>query len=118
MSDAPGIDAAVTTFCRELRARGFVIGASEIVDALRAVAMVDVGDRDDVRLALRSVLVSGADELPTFDLAFDELWATRRTSEPRGPVPLPTVRRLPRQLSQPASISLEQWMKPSAAASL
>ena len=42
----------VTLFCRRLRRRGFLVGPSEISDALRALTVVDLADRETVRLTL------------------------------------------------------------------
>jgi uncharacterized protein with von Willebrand factor type A (vWA) domain len=65
---------AVVRFCRLLRARGFAVTAAESRDALRAVEAVDVGDRDDVHRALRTVLPTRPEELPVFDAVFDAFW--------------------------------------------
>ena len=49
---------AVTRFSRALRERERLASPAETVDALRALEQVDIGDRQEVYLALRSVLVS------------------------------------------------------------
>jgi uncharacterized protein with von Willebrand factor type A (vWA) domain len=55
----------VTRFCRNLRERDVLVTPAETVDALRALEQVDIVDREDVYLALRSVLVSRIEELPS-----------------------------------------------------
>jgi uncharacterized protein with von Willebrand factor type A (vWA) domain len=52
-----------------------LIGPSETADALRAVAEVDLTEREAVRLALRTVLCSQAEDLPVFDDEFTRFWA-------------------------------------------
>ncbi len=64
----------VTLFGRRLRRRGLLIGPSETSDALRALAEVDLTDREAVRLALRTVLCSRAEDLPVFDDEFARFW--------------------------------------------
>jgi uncharacterized protein with von Willebrand factor type A (vWA) domain len=83
-------------FCRLLRARGLLVTPAESRDAVRALEVVDLGDRDEVRRALRTVLVSRPEELPTFDAAFDAFWgglaerggaaAGEEAAAPGGPV--------------------------------
>jgi uncharacterized protein with von Willebrand factor type A (vWA) domain len=61
-------------FCRLLRARGLAITPSESRDAVRALEVVDLGDRDEVRRALRTVLATRPEEFPIFDATFDAFW--------------------------------------------
>lgn len=51
------------------------------MDALRAVMRVDLGDRQDFRLALRSIMVSKPDELEQFELLFDLFWGQQLLQE-------------------------------------
>ena len=83
----------VVAFCRRLRRAGLPVGPKEAVDALRALARVDVGDRRECYLALRTVLVTRHDELAVFDRLFAEFWNPPQASspEPRAPDPLPAA---------------------------
>ena len=84
MRNRPGTLAGnVTLFSRRLRGRGLLIGPSETADALRAVAEVDLTEREAVRLALRTVLCSRAEDLPVFDDEFTRFWAA--PALPGGP---------------------------------
>src|SRR5262249_18005300 len=76
LSTIPGADLLTRTvrFCRFLRARGLLVTAAESRDALRALEAVDLGDRAEVQLALRTVLASRPEEFPTFDAAFELFW--------------------------------------------
>ncbi len=72
----PGnLPANVTLFARRLRRRGLRVGPSEIGDALRALTAVDVSDREEVRLGLRTVFASSLGELPVFDEEFARFWS-------------------------------------------
>jgi len=71
----PGSLAAnLTLFGRRLRGRGLLIGPAEIGLALTALETINVTDRDGVRLALRTVLCSRAEDLPAFDEEFERFW--------------------------------------------
>ena len=65
----------LTQFSRLLRSAGLTVPAGSTVAAARALAHVDIARREDFRLALRSVLVSRAEDLPVFDHAFRAFWS-------------------------------------------
>src|SRR5215510_5431791 len=71
-------------FCRLLRARGLAITPSESHDAVRALEVVDLGDRAEVHRALRTVLATRPEEFPIFDATFDAFWAGS-SPRPRRP---------------------------------
>jgi uncharacterized protein len=95
-------------FCRVLREEGLTATPGQALDATRALGLVDVTDREDFRLALRTALVSRAEEGPRFDAAFDAYWGGGR-APPSGRVrrtapPTPTKKeRVP--------LSLDRWMR-------
>ncbi len=60
----------VVTFGRVLREAGLEVGPARIADALTGLDRVGVGARDDVYWTLRTTLVSRAEDLESFDLAF------------------------------------------------
>ena len=65
----------LTQFSRLLRSAGLTVPAGSTIAAARALAHVDIGRREDFRLALRSILVSRAEDLPVFDHAFRVFWS-------------------------------------------
>ena len=65
---------AMVSFGRLLRAAGVAVTVSEVMDGLRGLEVVDLADRDDVYLALRTVLVTRKEEMPAFDRCFDQFW--------------------------------------------
>jgi uncharacterized protein len=54
-------------FGRMLRAAGVATTTSEVMDAVRALESIDLLDRDEVYLGLRTVLVTRKEEIPIFD---------------------------------------------------
>ena len=66
----------VTSFSRALRARGLNATPGTSVDAVRALAAIDIGDRHDVYFALRSLFATRPQDLALFDAMFDEWWNT------------------------------------------
>ena len=64
----------VIHFTRILRNAGLPLGTRSTLDALACVEMAGIATRQDLRAALRCVLVSRADHLLLFDTAFDLFW--------------------------------------------
>ncbi|MFY9611439.1 MAG: VWA domain-containing protein [Blastocatellia bacterium] len=61
-------------FCRALRERGLVVTPAEAVDAVRALGLINVNDRRETFLSLRSVLTSRVEEFPVFEELFETFW--------------------------------------------
>ena len=68
------LSTAVLAFGQVLRANGLGVTVGELLDAVRALGVVDLMDRDDVYLSLRALLVASNDEIPVFDRCFDRFW--------------------------------------------
>src|SRR5262249_25074695 len=93
---------------------------SEVMDAVRALNVVDLMDRGEVYLALRTVLVARVEEMPLFDRCFDAFWKFQ-ADEGQGLEGLvtatPTAKQeeeaLPGSITtaqeQRASVALEAW---------
>ena len=64
-------------FCRRLRERDLLVTPAEVIDALRTVETIDLADRTEMKLALRSVLTARREDVPVFDSVFDEFWRMR-----------------------------------------
>jgi uncharacterized protein with von Willebrand factor type A (vWA) domain len=71
----------VVSFCRLLRSRGLLTGPREAVDALRALELIHVGDREEFRLALRTVLATSPEAQRVFDEVFERFWGSRFEQE-------------------------------------
>src|ERR1043166_2909490 len=64
-------------FCRVLRDRDLLVTPAEVIDALRTADTIDLTDRTEMKLALRSVLTARREDVPVFDATFDEFWRSR-----------------------------------------
>jgi uncharacterized protein len=71
---APTLAANVMHFARLLRAAGLPVGPTETLAALQALTLIDIGDRAQVRNALRTVMVHRHEAAEVFDHAFDLFW--------------------------------------------
>jgi len=60
----------VMHFARVLRGAGLPVGTANLLDALRALTVIDVTRRDDFRSCLRAVLVHKHEHLDLFEQAF------------------------------------------------
>ncbi len=67
----------IVQFCRLLRDRELLVTPSEVIDALRTAESIDLIDRVEMKLALRTVLTARREDIPVFDSTFDEFWRSR-----------------------------------------
>ncbi len=65
-------------FGRALRAAGLHIDLGAAVDYARALPLVDMGSREQVRAAGETVFVRRRDDRETYDIVFDRWWRARR----------------------------------------
>jgi hypothetical protein len=65
---------AMLAFGGMLRASGLPVTTSAIMDAVRALEAVDLMDRAEVYLTLRTVLMGRIEEQPAFDRCFEAFW--------------------------------------------
>jgi uncharacterized protein with von Willebrand factor type A (vWA) domain len=66
----------ITGFIDELRAAGVPVSMVEAIDGMRAVEVVDIGDRVALRETLRATLIKNLRHEKAFDTAFDTYFAT------------------------------------------
>jgi uncharacterized protein with von Willebrand factor type A (vWA) domain len=100
--------ANVLLFGRLLRDAGLEVHHARLVDALRALAIVGIRNRADVRATLASLLVHRRDDIERFDRAFDLFFRTHRP--PASGLPLFSLGERPRVVARPlrgASIHAE-----------
>ena len=87
----------VTDLSRRLRERGIATTTESSIDGVRTLAMVDVADKSDVRLAFRALFVQHRNDLAIFDELFEEWWRSIHSEtvesvrRPAGPQPNPAV---------------------------
>jgi hypothetical protein len=69
-------------FGRSLRAARLAIDLGASVDFARALTLVDIADREQVRAAGAAIFVRRRDDRPTYDAAFDRWWRVRGSRLP------------------------------------
>jgi uncharacterized protein with von Willebrand factor type A (vWA) domain len=74
---------ATLRFGETLRRAGLPRTVSELMDAVRALEVIDLMDRAEVHRALRACLVARVEEIPIFDRCFDAFW-TFQAEEGQG----------------------------------
>jgi uncharacterized protein with von Willebrand factor type A (vWA) domain len=76
----------VVEFCRFARDNGLNSGLKAVIDAVRAVSIVDHGGLDAFRSALRATLCASKKEWDLFDQLFDAFWYGARMDRPGHPI--------------------------------
>lgn len=91
----PGLVLHLARFARALRQRGVAVTLSDEADGLAALTLVDLGDREEVRLALRTSLKIRPRDAVAFEELFAMLWAAREETpaERSGPHRMPDTAR-------------------------
>lgn len=87
-------------FARFLRRAGLEVHHGRMIDAVRALELIGVRSRTDVRVTLRSLLVHRHEDLARFDEAFDRFFAAHR--DPTPGLPLFSLGERPRAVVRPA----------------
>ena len=72
-------------FAGALRQRGINVTLSDEADGLAALTLIDLGDRDEVRRALRTALKIRQRDAAVFEELFDWLWSVREESRSSNP---------------------------------
>ena len=116
MTAAAGLlGANVMHFARLLRRAGLPVGPAEVIAAGQALELVELGDRRQVRSALRGLMVHRHEHIELFDHAFDLFWRDPNAgqhaaamalleggSPPPEQPPQPGTRRIARRCPRPA----------------
>jgi uncharacterized protein len=117
---AKSIVADTVLFCRALREKGIAVTPAEAVASVRALRLIDLSDREETFLSLRSVLTSRVEDFPVFEELFEEFWSRlgyrgqRRVKSERQSQP-GINRRVPPRSHLPApkglAFFLENWAR-------
>jgi uncharacterized protein with von Willebrand factor type A (vWA) domain len=65
-------------FCRALRERGMSLTPFDAISAVSALDLIDIDDRTEAFLSLRSLLVSRVEDYPAFEELFGIFWSRLR----------------------------------------
>ena len=75
-------------FVEDLRSAGLPVRTGAVLDATRAMSVVDIGRRGELRVALRSTLVKRPEDLAVFEALFEAHYpAPRRAAAAEGSLP-------------------------------
>jgi uncharacterized protein len=77
---------AVVALARALRADGIATSVDQELALAKALAVVDITEREQVRWAARACFLRGPHEGPAFERVFDRFWKGQRLDAPRGPI--------------------------------
>ncbi len=99
----------IVSFCRFLRENGGGIGPDDEATALRALGYVDIGLREDFRLAFRTTFCRRAADLPLFDRLFAQYWNELDTAVDAKGNDDPNQQR-PASSPQPSFNQLKSWL--------
>jgi uncharacterized protein len=86
MSDA-GLIRTLAQFARALRQRHIAVHLSDEADGLLALTLIDLGDREEVRLALRTAFKIRRADAAAFDELFAALWGKTVAPSPAAMPP-------------------------------
>src|SRR5882672_8676346 len=79
------LSTAVVRFAEILRHRGLPVTLIQASDAVRALDWLDLSDREEIFIGLRSILVGRIEDYPTYERCFDAFW--RFGAEPESGIP-------------------------------
>jgi uncharacterized protein with von Willebrand factor type A (vWA) domain len=83
--DGPMVD-RLARLATVLRRAGVEVATGDLIDAGRALMLLDLGERELVRSALRAVMITREPDLVLFDRAFDLVFSATEPSPPAGAV--------------------------------
>lgn len=79
------ITSLITGFVGELRAAGVPVSMVETIDAMRALEVIDIGDRPGLKATLAATLIKAERHLAAFDTAFEVYFARAPHSQEPSP---------------------------------
>jgi uncharacterized protein with von Willebrand factor type A (vWA) domain len=115
LGTARDLASTVVRFAGFLRRHGLPVALIQVTDAVRSLERLDLGDREEVRLGLRAVMVSRPEDLPTFDRCFDEFWRSEIEVDTSFPSLAAPMADAPEGLPLPAvgdkreTLALDTW---------
>ncbi|MGA9771503.1 MAG: VWA domain-containing protein [Blastocatellia bacterium] len=95
-------------FSRALRDRGINVTPSETIDAITTLRLIDLDDRRETFLSLRTVLTSRVEDYPVFEELFEVFW-NRISARPAVERSYPARLSSPQQTGKGLAFFLEHW---------
>ena len=112
MTAAGLLGANVMHFARLLRRAGLPVGPAEAVAAGQALELIDLGNRAQVRSALRGLMVHRHEHIELFDHAFDLFWRDPNAGQYAAALALLEGSPPPEQPPQPGDRRIAEAMSP------
>ena len=107
---------AVLAFGALLRHRGLLVTTGALMDSVRALEAINLIERDDVYLALRTLLVCRVEEQSVFDRCFADFWRFRSDqSQNFEQILVPSESASPAESAEPPSLDNIQLNRPDMA---
>jgi uncharacterized protein len=110
---APLLSNRLIDFSRALRAGRLNVTPTQTIEAARALAHIDIGDRAEVYLALRTALITRPEDFASFDREFNRFWDRALELRARRPgderLPRPSITKQPE--SNRGVTSLTDWLR-------
>lgn len=108
------LGSAVVRFAAVLRGHGLPVTLIQVTDAVRALDHLDIGDRRELYLGMRAVLVGRPEDVPAFDRCFEAFWRFQGDGEQSLPglisaPPADDTTGAPAGSDQRETASLEGW---------
>lgn len=101
-------------FARSLRRAGIPVGPDRVIDALRALDVTGIGNRDDFYWTLASLFLGRREQFDVFDQAFQVFWREPRLLERIMAMQLPLLREQAQADTVPLSNRIAEPFAPSA----
>jgi len=113
MAQPNTLAANVMHFSRLLRRAGLPVGPAETLAAQQALALIDLGRRDEARIALRSVMIHRREHQEVFDQAFALFWRDPTAAEQAVAMALLEAQKYkPQERAPPASRRVAEAFAP------
>jgi len=111
------LSSQIVHFCRYLRSKGLRVGPGKSAEALRALDVVPLDQRESFRLALRTVLTHSPEEQRRFDDLYQDYWRNLERAidskvkqgppeESQGQTP----QQEPKPQQAPPLLSIQNWL--------
>jgi uncharacterized protein len=111
VASTPYLAANVMHFARMLRRAGLPVGPAETLAAQHALTLVDIGNRPQVRAALRAAMIHRHEHQDVFDHGFDLFWRDPTIGEQAALMALQDAQKeVRRERPPPASRRVDEAM--------